>query len=94
MFPHLHLHTWFSFGFGASSPEALAGAAVERGIPALAATDTNTVAGAVEFQGACETAGVRPILGAHLAHGGEEAVVLAEDERGWGAACRAVTGVQ
>ena len=94
MFPHLHLHTWFSFGFGASSPEALAEAAAERGIPALAATDTNTVAGAVEFQGACEAAGVRPILGAHLAHGGEEAVVLAEDERGWGAVCRAVTGVQ
>ncbi len=94
MFPHLHVHTWFSFGFGASSPGALAEAAAERGIPALAATDTNTVAGAVEFQAACEAAGVRPILGAHLAHGGEEAVVLAEDEPGWGAACRAVTGVQ
>ncbi len=94
MFPHLHVHTWFSFGFGASSPGALAEAAAERGIPALAATDTNTVAGAVEFQAACEAAGIRPILGAHLAHGGEEAVVLAEDEPGWGAACRAVTGVQ
>jgi len=94
MFPHLHLHTWFSFGFGASSPGALAEAATERGIPALAATDTNTVAGAVEFQAACEAAGVSPILGAHLSHGGEEAVVLAEDEPGWGAACRAVTGVQ
>ena len=93
MFPHLHVHTWFSFGCGASSPDALAEAAAARGIPALAATDTNTVAGAVEFQAACEAAGVRPILGAHLAAGGEEAVLLAEDERGWGAVCRAVSEV-
>ncbi|MGH7586797.1 MAG: DNA polymerase III subunit alpha [Gemmatimonadales bacterium] len=93
MFPHLHVHSWFSFGCGASSPEALAEAAASRGIPALAVADTNTVAGVVEFQSACETAGIRPILGAHLAAGGEEAVLLAEDERGWGAVCRAVSGV-
>ena len=47
----------------------LAAAAAERGFAALACTDTNGVYGAVEFQRACEAAGVRPILGAHLVTG-------------------------
>ncbi len=93
MFTHLHVHTHFSFGIGASSPEALLAAAAARGFTTLACTDTNGVYGAVEFQQAAEAAGIRPILGAHLVAGGEAAVVLATDERGWGALCRAVTWV-
>lgn len=93
MFTHLHTHSWFSFGIGASSPEALVTAAAERGFRALALTDTNGVYGAVAFQQACEAAGIRPILGAHLVANGQEAVVLAEDARGWGALCRAVTAI-
>ena len=89
---HLHLHTHFSFGIGVSSPETLAAAAAERGFGALACTDTNGVYGAVEFQRACEAAGVRPILGAHLVTDDEETVALATDERGWAALCRAITG--
>ena len=93
MFTHLHVHTHFSFGIGASSPETLADAAARRGFGALACTDTNGVYGAVEFQRACESAGVRPILGAHLVAGGEETVALALDERGWAALCRAITRI-
>jgi len=93
MFPHLHVHTWFSFGLGTSAPEVLAQAAARRGIPAIAMTDTNGVYGAIEFQRACDAAGVHPILGCHLVTGGHEAVVLAEDERGWGALCRAATAI-
>jgi DNA-directed DNA polymerase III PolC len=90
---HLHAHTHFSFGLGVSSPEALAGAAAERGFRALACTDTNGVYGAVEFQRACGAAGVRPILGAHLVAHGQEVVALAMDEHGWGALCRAITEI-
>ena len=93
MFTHLHVHTHFSFGIGASSPDALAAAAAVRGFDALACTDTNGVYGAIEFQNAMEAAGIRPILGAHLVHGGQQAVVLAEDERGWGALCRAISEI-
>ena len=82
---HLHAHTHFSFGTGVSSPEVLATAAAERGFRALACTDTNGVYGALEFQRACDTAGIRPILGAHLVTEEEEAVALAADERGWAA---------
>src|SRR5690606_32735640 len=93
MFTHLHTHSWFSFGIGASSPETLVAAAAERGFRTLALTDTNGVYGAVAFQQACEAAGIRPILGAHLVTNGQEAVVLAEDARGWGALCRAVSAI-
>ncbi len=90
---HLHLHSHFSFGIGVSSPDVLAAAAAARGYRALACTDTNGVYGAVEFQGACEAAGVRPILGAHLVTQHEETVALATDERGWAALCRAVSAI-
>jgi DNA-directed DNA polymerase III PolC len=93
MFTHLHSHTHFSFGLGASSPEVLAQVAAERGFGALACTDTNGVYGAVEFQGACDAAGIRPILGAHLVANGQEVVALAMNERGWGALCRAITSI-
>ena len=93
MFAHLHVHSWFSMGTGVSSPEALVAAAVARGVPALACTDTNGVYGAIEFQQAALAQGVRPILGAHLVTEGAEAVALATDERGWGALCRAITWV-
>jgi hypothetical protein len=50
------------------------------GARTLACTDTNGVYGAIEFQEAAESAGIRPILGAHLTLDGQEAVALALDE--------------
>ena len=93
MFTHLHAHSWFSLGQGASCPADLIAAAATRGFPALACTDTNGVYGAVEFQRVAIEAGIRPILGAHLVLGDEECVALAMDERGWGAVCRAATAI-
>ena len=93
MFTHLHTHSHFSFGFGASSPAALVEAALARGFRTLACTDTNGVYGAVEFQQAAESAGIRPILGAHLRLGDQDAIALATDEKGWGALCRAITQI-
>jgi error-prone DNA polymerase len=93
MFTHLHSHTHYSFGIGTSTPEALAEAAAKRGFRALACTDTNGVYGAIAFQRACEAAGMRPILGAHLVAGGEETIALATGDRGWAALCRAITRI-
>jgi DNA polymerase III alpha subunit len=90
---HLHLHSHFSFGIGVSSAETLARAAADRGFKTLACTDTNGVYGAIEFQRACDAAGVRPILGAHLVTDNEETVALATNERGWAALCRAITSI-
>src|SRR5262245_15093368 len=91
MFVHLHWHSHFSFGQGASSPESLVEAALRRGFTTLACTDTNGVWGAVDFQRVAESAGIRPILGAHLVWENEEAVVLAEDDEGWGRLCRVIS---
>ncbi len=93
MFSHLHVHSHFSFGYGASSPEALVAAALERGYDTLALTDTNGVYGAVEFQQAAESAGVRPIMGAFLQSGGQHTVALATDDHGWAALCRAISAI-
>src|SRR6187551_1651904 len=93
VFTHLHVHTHFSFGEGASHPDTLIQAARARGFTTLACTDTNGVYGAVEFQRLAEAEGIRPILGAHLVHGGEECVALAEDERGWGKLCRVISRI-
>jgi error-prone DNA polymerase len=93
MFVHLHVHSHFSFGQGPSHPETLIAAARARGFTTLACTDTNGVYGAVDFQRAAEAEGIRPILGAHLAHGGEECVALAEDEKGWGRLCRVISAI-
>ena len=54
MFVHLQVHSWFSLGKGASSPDALIEAAHAHGFNTLACTDTNGVYGAVEFQQATE----------------------------------------
>src|SRR5678815_5198961 len=91
MFAHLHAHSHYSFGQGASSPEALVEAALRRGFTTLACTDINGVWGAVEFQREAELAGLRPVLGVHLVWENEEAVVLAEDDAGWGKICRIVS---
>ncbi len=94
MFTHLHVHTHFSFGQGVSSPEVMVDAAAARGFGALACTDTNAVYGAVEFQQAALARGVRPILGAHLVSGDQEAVALATSPKGWAALCRTITAIQ
>jgi error-prone DNA polymerase len=93
VFVHLHVHTHFSFGAGVTSPARLVDAAITRGFTTLACTDTNGVYGAVEFQQAAESRGVRPILGTHLVAHGTEAILLATDDIGWAALCRAVSRI-
>jgi len=66
MYAHLHTHSWYSFLEGLPSPQELAQAAAQAGLPALALTDTHSLTGAVEFQLACDSAGVQGILGLEL----------------------------
>lgn len=66
MFSHLHVRSWFSFLAGGSSPKALAQRAAAIGVGAIALTDRHGVQGAVRFQQACESVGVKPIFGAEI----------------------------
>ncbi|WPD19807.1 DNA polymerase III subunit alpha [Thermaerobacter composti] len=66
MFVHLHCHSAYSFLDGASPVQALVERAADLGMPALALTDHDNVAGAVEFDRAARAAGIKPIQGVEL----------------------------
>jgi error-prone DNA polymerase len=65
-FVHLHVASSYSLRYGTASPAALAAAAKERGMPALALTDRDGLYGAFKHAQACKEAGIAPILGADL----------------------------
>ena len=94
-FVHLHVHSAYS-GLGgvagASSLEALAAAAVERGMSTLALTDTNGVWGAMDFRRVADAYGLTPIYGVSLETARERAVLLPKNAAGWASLCRAITG--
>src|SRR5216117_1599430 len=88
----LHAHSAFSFLDGASLPEELAIAAVERGHTALALTDHDTISGSMEFAQAARTFGLKPIHGCELTLEGDRHVtLLVRDEQGWRNLCRLLT---
>lgn len=89
-FTHLRTVSGFSLRYGASHPERLAERAAQRGMDALALTDRDTLAGAVRFAKACESAGVRPLFGVELAVG----PAAAEHTRGGGRTHRLRTPVR
>ncbi len=93
-FVHLHVHSAYS-GLGgvagASSLEALAAAAVERGMTTLALTDTNGVWGTMDFRRVADAYGLTPVYGVSLETARERAVLLPRDAQGWASLCRAVT---
>ena len=90
-FVHLHVHSAYSMHAGASSLEALAAAALERGMTALAVTDTNGIYGAMDFRRVARAYGLTPVYGAFLETPTERAVLLPLDAAGWASLCRAIT---
>src|SRR3954470_14818471 len=88
----LHAHSAFSFLDGASLPEELVLAAVERGHTALALTDHDTISGSMEFAQAARTFGLKAIHGCELTLEGDRHVtLLVRDDRGWRNLCRLLT---
>src|SRR5919204_2775282 len=94
-YAELHAHSSYSFLDGASSVEDLVVAAKERGMSALALTDTNGLYGAVRFWNAAQEAGIRPIYGTelHLLDFGH-VVLIAKDAIGWRSLCRTISATQ
>lgn len=91
-FVHLHLHSQYSFLDGASDLADLVRAAAEQGMPAIALTDHDNVAGAVRLQRLCEQYGLAPIQGAEVTlSGGHHLVLLARDGSGYANLCRLLT---
>lgn len=65
-YAELHCHSAYSFFDGASQPEELVLAAQRLGYDALALTDHDGVAGAMEFAQAAKAAGIQAIHGAEV----------------------------
>ena len=85
----LSARSGFSLLDGASNPEEYALRAAELDMPALALTDTFDLGGAVRFTRACESVGVKPIIGAEIRIEGMGSrpslrlVLLCENRRGY-----------
>ena len=65
-YAELHAHSAYSFLDGANEPEALAAAAVELGLEALALTDFNGMPGIVKHAKACRSLGLPTVHGSEL----------------------------
>src|SRR2546429_5386886 len=91
----LHTHSIYCFLDVASDVDDLADAAVERGLDALALTDTNGLYGAVRFANAAKERGLRPIFGTELQlQDMGHLVLIARDRRGWTSLCRTISAAQ
>jgi len=96
-FAHLRARSTFSLRDATIAPERLALAAAEAGMSHVALTDRDGLSGAVRFVRAAAEAGVAPVVGVDLglASGsdgeGPRVTLLARDEVGFAALCRAVT---
>ena len=62
-FAHLHLHSQYSLLDGANRIADVIGAAVEKGMPAIALTDHGNMFGAIEFYNQARAAGIKPNIG-------------------------------
>ncbi|NIQ37451.1 MAG: DNA polymerase III subunit alpha [Proteobacteria bacterium] len=89
---HLHVHTYYSFHEGASSPEELFTAARERGIDTMAMTDTNGLYGLIHQRQAAQLYGIRLLIGSFLDdRTGHSAVILPRTRLGYSTLCRLIT---
>jgi len=89
---HLHVHFYYSFHEGASSPEELFGAARQHGIDTMAITDTNGLYGLIHQRKAAEQYGFRLLVGAWVDDTtGHSAVILPRTRQGYSALCHLIT---
>lgn len=82
-FVHLRVRSHYSFHYGVDGPVALCRAARELGFKALALTDINGLYGVIPFVKAARECGLKPILGAEIRAGRNQATVLARNGRGY-----------
>jgi DNA-directed DNA polymerase III PolC len=88
----LHNHSHYSLLDSAMSVDQLVTAAREHGMTAVALTDRDTLAGAVEFYKRARGAGLHPVIGSEVTlSGGGAVVLLVENAAGYANLCRLIS---
>ena len=90
-FTPLRVRSHGSLLYGTASPEALIARALELGHEALALTDRDNLYLAIRFWQRARADGLRPLLGATLGDGRNEALLLAATRPGFAALCAAIS---
>jgi error-prone DNA polymerase len=80
----LHVHSGYSFGRGVMLTDELVQFAANMGLPAVAITDSFSLAGAYEVAKHAKSAGIKPIIGSTFTlENGGEIVLLAKSKLGF-----------
>ncbi len=88
----LHNHSYYSLLDSTMSPGELVAAACQLGITALALTDRDTLAGAVQFYKLAREAGLHPVTGSEVTlAGGGSLILLVENAGGYANLCRLIS---
>ena len=90
-FTPLRVRSHGSLLYGTAAPEALIARALELGHDALALTDRDNLYLAIRFWQGARAEGLRPLLGATLADGRNEALLLAATRQGFAGLCAAIS---
>ncbi len=87
------VRSYFSFMRGCSSPDLLCARAKALGYDSVALTDYNSLVGLWSFLRACDTYGLRPVIGAEISDGGgqESVFMLARDDGGYRNLCKVIS---
>ncbi len=90
-FTPLRVRSHGSLLYGTAAPEALIARALELGHDALALTDRHNLYLAIRFWQGARAEGLRPLLGATLADGRNEVLLLAATRHGFAGLCAAIS---
>ncbi len=91
MFSHLSVRSFYSFGYGTASVEALCQRAQALGFHELALTDVNGLYAIGWFYRACQTCNLTPIIGAEIRHESGRAVLLPYSRAGYANLCQIIS---
>ncbi len=91
-FCHLHVHSNFTFGDGASRIDDLILEAKKKRMSAIAITDKDGLYGAIRFYERAKKEGIKPIIGVELKlSSGYPLILIAKNRRGYSNLCHLVS---
>ncbi len=91
MYAALNTHSYYSIGWGTTSPEILCQTARDYGCSAIAITDIDSIYGLIFGLDYARTFGVRAIVGAELTSPGRRATLLVMNRTGYSNLCHLIT---